>query len=117
LELEGGQGNVRFHYDDSSENNCETVILLGVVGTGMAVGDYDKLSSQVVADSSIVSIITDPSPKNPIKFGQKMRNAKLADLVAENLTTMILVCKSQPRFGFIAGGHIAGGHSARGVIT
>jgi hypothetical protein len=51
LEFEGGQGNIRFHYDDSTETSCETVILLGV-GTGMAVGGYDKLSSQVVADSS-----------------------------------------------------------------
>jgi hypothetical protein len=121
LEFEGGEGNIRFHYDDSidTENSCETVILLGV-GTAMNVGDYDKLSSQVVADSSIVFIITDHSPGNPIKLGQKMRYAKLADLVAENLSTMIPVCKSQPRFGFIVGGHSASGQTAvnaLGVIT
>jgi hypothetical protein len=119
FEFEGGQGNLRFHYDDATENNCETVIVLGV-GTGMAVGDYDKLSSQVVADSSTVFILTDPSHGNPIKLGQKMRYAKLADLVAENLTTMIPVCKSQPRFGFIVGGHLASGVTAvnaLGLIT
>jgi hypothetical protein len=67
-----------------------------------------------------VFIITDPSPGNPIKLGQKMIYAKLADLVAENLTTMIPVCESQPRFGFIVGGHSASGVSAvnaLGLIT
>jgi hypothetical protein len=119
LEFEGGQGHIRFHYDDATENNCETVILLGV-GTAMTVKDYDKLSSQVVADSSIVFVIMDHSPGNPIKLRQKMRYAKLADLVAENLTTMIPVCQAQPRFGFIVGGHSASGATAvdaLGLIT
>lgn len=63
LEFEGGRGQIRFHHDDSieTENSCETDILFGVE-TGLSVGNYDKLSSQVVADSSIVFIVTDHYP-------------------------------------------------------
>jgi hypothetical protein len=115
--VEGGHGNIRFHYDDSidTENSCETVILVGV-GTAKSVGNYDKLSSEVVTDSSIVFIMMDPNPGNPIKLNQKKRYAKLADQVAEDLTKMIPVCKSQPRFGFILGGHSASGPSLVNAI-
>jgi hypothetical protein len=119
LNFKGGRGQIRFHYDDATENNCETVIFVGV-GTAMNVKDYDKLSSQVVADSSIVFIVTDHSPGNPIKLRQKERYAKLVNLVAENLSTMIPVCRSEPRFGFIVGGHSASGATAvdaLGLIT
>jgi hypothetical protein len=55
IAVEGGHGNIRFHYDDSIdiENSCKTVILVGV-GTAKAVGNYDKLSYEVATDSSIV---------------------------------------------------------------
>jgi hypothetical protein len=53
----------------------------------------------------------DPNPGNPIKLNQKTRYAKLVDQVAKDLTKMIPVCKSQPRFGYILGGHSASGPS------
>jgi hypothetical protein len=122
LKYEGGSGEIRFHFDDSVQNGCKTVIMMGV-GTAMSVGNYDKVANKIVRNSSIVFIMTDHNPPfsswlpAPIKMCQGEKYARLAELISERLSNLIHVCReteNSPRY-FI-GGHSASGQSAVGAL-
>lgn len=107
-----GTGQIRFHFDtDIIDNACETVILLGV-GTAMRVSDYDKLGAEAVRETSTVFIMTDHAPNNLVKQSKPEQYAGLADLIAQQLSTWITVCRKPPKNGYIVGGHSASGQSA-----
>ena len=116
LRYEGGRGDIRFHFDDSVQNKCETIILMGV-GTAMSVGDYDKIAHEIVRNSSIVFIMTDHNPYLPVKMCQAEKYARLAELISEKLSNLIPVCRgteTSPRY--YIGGHSASGQSAVGSL-
>jgi hypothetical protein len=103
-------------------------IMMGV-GTAMSVDDYDKLATEIVRDSSIVFIMTDPHPRNPtifpgIESPDPLKNchekdfAQLALLIVTTLSNLIHVCRgtnSKPRV--FVGGHSASGQSAIGALN
>jgi len=108
------KGDIRFHFDDSVQSGCRTVILMGV-GTAMSVGHYDKLSKEIVGNSSIVFILTDFNPGDPFKNCHEKDFAQFALAVVQNLTNWIHVCRgTKPRF--VVGGHSASGQSAMGAL-
>jgi hypothetical protein len=128
LSYPGGNGDIRFHFDDSVQHGCQTVIMMGV-GTGMSVDDYDKLANEVVRGSSIVFIMTDPHPRNPtiipdreapdpLKNCHEKDFAQFALNITKRLSNLIHVCRgtnSKPRF--FVGGHSASGQSAIGALS
>jgi hypothetical protein len=104
------EGYIRYHYDDSVESQCDTVVLVGV-GTAMGANKYENLAEEVVADSSIVFIMMDFNPYNMVKLSAT-KYTKLANSVADHITTLVPACKTPPPNGFIVGGHSAGGQAA-----
>jgi hypothetical protein len=108
----GGTGDIRYHHDDSvTTATCETIIMIGV-GTAMGVADYDKVSAEMVMDSSSIVVITDMAPGNFIKKDKQKKFAALANYLSANLSTVIPICENLPKNGIVVGGHSASGQSA-----
>ena len=109
------EGHIQFHYDDATEWQCDTVILMGV-GTAMKAENYEKLSRQVVTGGSTVLIMMDYNPFNFVKLSTK-KYVRLANTVAKRITTLIPACKQPPSHGYIIGGHSAGGQAAMEALS
>ena len=52
------EGEFRYIYDSSIPNACDTILFLAV-GTAIGVSDYDKISTEIVTDKPIVTIVSD----------------------------------------------------------
>ena len=104
-------GLIRYHHVPGSE--CDVVFLIGV-GTAMSVTDYERVSSEIVTDSSHVVVFVDQSPNFFVKTNGK-KFAKVVNDVVENLGTIVPVCEGREPT-FIIGGHSAGGMAAMNSI-
>lgn len=104
------EGHISFHYDDAVESQCDTVAIVGV-GTAMGATAYQSLSTDIVTGSSLVFIMMDFNPGGMVKLSAR-KYTKLANAVAEQITSLVPACKTSPKHGFIVGGHSAGGQAA-----
>mmetsp|Transcript_29101 Transcript_29101/g.40917 ORF Transcript_29101/g.40917 Transcript_29101/m.40917 type:complete len:287 (-) Transcript_29101:3777-4637(-) len=110
-----GKGRIRFTYDASVDDQCTSVLLLGV-GTVMGIGSYDSQASDIVSGKSVVAVFVDHAWMWPFKTNSK-RYATVVDKVAENLSDLIPICKAPPKDGFFIGGHSASGQAAYGALS
>lgn len=104
------EGKIRYHFDNSTHHQCETVALIGV-GTKMGADAYESLSTDIVSDSSLVFIMLDHNPRGMVKLSPK-KYAKLVKAVVDKITSLVTACKVPPPNGYIVGGHSAGGQAA-----
>ena len=69
LTIKGVKGNFMYHYSQGSA--CSSLVIL-VVGTGMSVGDYNKLATSIAQNSpDTVVFNVDNNPHSTIKTSSK----------------------------------------------
>lgn len=59
-------GAYKYLYDESALDACDTVLLLAV-GSAMGVKDNDSISTTIVLNSPVITIVSDHNPRFPVK--------------------------------------------------
>jgi hypothetical protein len=107
------QGQLQYHYDNSSDAPCQTVVIINV-GTFMSVTDYKKLGSALAikgSEEGVVAIIMDSNPGVITKqSGPKF--TKLGNAIYQQIGDLVPACKDASAPQFVIGGHSGGGEGA-----
>lgn len=113
--VQGLSGGLRYSFDDSmSSSACDNVVMIGV-GTAMGTAGYDLLSTQIVENEPVVSIIVDQNPFWFVKTSET-RFARFTNAIIDQLGDIIPVCEGVSPKQIIVGGHSAGGQAAWNAI-
>ena len=113
LTVKGVKGNFMYHYSQGSA--CSSLVIL-VVGTGMSVGDYNKLATSIAQNSpDTVVFNVDNNPGSTIKTSSN-KFASISNAIVDQLTSLVSICPSVPTKKIFVGGHSAGGQAAIGAI-
>ena len=112
-------GQYRYFYDQRIKASaCTNVVLLGV-GTGMTTSDYNLISTEMVRDHEIVTIVTDHTPGFVLKKSYK-KYIYFMNAIVANLHSLVPICTndntnnttSATTRKIIVAGHSASGGTA-----
>ena len=103
-------GAYKYLYDESVLDACDTVLFLAV-GSAMGVKDYDSISTAIVSDSSVVTIVSDHNPRFPVKlFSGQFVN--FYNEMVPDLQRLIPACEGKKDPIILIGAHSASGSAA-----